>query len=184
MDAFEQLVSEILWMEGCWVRTSVKVELTKEEKKAIRRRSSPRWELDIVAYKGRDNLLRVVECKSYLDSRGVALRAFDGTDERGAQRYKLFSDEQLRSIVFDRLRLQFAESGACCPNAVVKLCLACGRIATDADREGLHRHFAENGWELWDEPWLRERLKSMSSRGYENQVSAVVAELLLRGKLE
>ena len=62
--------------------------------------------------------------------------------------------------------------------------MACGRIATDADREGLHRHFAEKGWELWDEPWLRERLKSMSSRGYENQVSAVVAELLLRGKLE
>ena len=31
MDAFEQLVSEILWMDGYWVRTSVKVELTKEE---------------------------------------------------------------------------------------------------------------------------------------------------------
>ena len=63
MDAFEQLVSEILWMDGYWVRTSVKVELTKKEKKAIGRPSSPRWELDIVAYSGRDNLLRVVECK-------------------------------------------------------------------------------------------------------------------------
>jgi hypothetical protein len=31
MDAFEQVVSEILWMSGFWVRTSVKVELTKEE---------------------------------------------------------------------------------------------------------------------------------------------------------
>ncbi len=28
MDAFEQVVSEILWMEGFWVRTSVKVDLT------------------------------------------------------------------------------------------------------------------------------------------------------------
>ena len=74
MDAFEQLVSEILWIEGHWVRTSVKVELTKEEKKIICRPSSPRWELDIVAYCGRDNVLRVVECKSYIDSRGVALR--------------------------------------------------------------------------------------------------------------
>jgi len=79
MDAFEQLVSEIIWMDGYWVRTSVKVELTKKEKKAIRRPSSPPWELDIVAYSGRDNLLRVVECESYLDSRGVALRAFDGS---------------------------------------------------------------------------------------------------------
>ena len=32
MDAFEQVVSEILWMDGYWVRTSVKVDLTKEEK--------------------------------------------------------------------------------------------------------------------------------------------------------
>jgi len=66
----------------------------------------------------------------------------------------------------------------------VKLCLACGRIATDADRAGLHKHFAERGWELWDEPWLREHLKRMSGRSYENQVSAVVAKLLLRGKVE
>ncbi len=184
MDAFEQIVSEILWMDGYWVRTSVKVDLTKEEKVLIGRPSSPRWELDIVAYSGRDNLLRVVECKSYLDSRGVALRAFDGSDTKFAERFKLFSDEQLRSVVFGRLRQQFAASGACAPDAPVKLCLACGRIASTADREGLHKHFAENGWDLWDEPWLRQRLQAMSERGYENQVSAVVSKLLLRGKVE
>jgi hypothetical protein len=183
-DAFEQLVSEILWLEGYWVRTSVKVNLTKEEKRKIGKPSSPRWELNIVAYGGRDNLLRVIECKSYLDSRGVVLSAFDGRDGKGTERYKLFVNEQLRSVVFERLRLQFAESGACAPNAEIKLCLACGRIATDADRIGLHKYFTENGWELWDEPWLRERLKRMSDQGYENQVSAVVAKLLLRGKVE
>lgn len=166
------------------VRTSVKVELTKDEKRQIGRPSSPRWELDIVAYSGCENLLKVVECKSYLDSRGVALRAFDGSDEKFADRYKLFSDDKLRTVVFQRLRLQFAESGACPSNPEVKLCLACGRIASDTDRTGLHKHFADKGWELWDEPWLRERLKRMSDQGYENQVSAVVAKLLLRGKVE
>jgi hypothetical protein len=35
MDAFEQVVSEILWTSGFWVRASVKVELTKEEKRLI-----------------------------------------------------------------------------------------------------------------------------------------------------
>ena len=171
-------------MDGYWVRTSVKVDLTKEEKVLIGRPSSPRWELDIVAYRGRDNLLRVVECKSYLDSRGVALRAFDGSDAKFAERFKLFSDEQLRSVVFGRLRKQFADSRACAPDQTVKLCLACGRIATDADREGLHKHFAEKGWELWDKAWLRQRLQAMSERGYENQVSAVLSKLLLRGKVE
>jgi hypothetical protein len=91
---------------------------------------------------------------------------------------------QLRTVVFERLRLQFTESGACRPSAEIKLCLACGRIASDADRAGLHKHFAEKGWGLWDEPWLRERLGRMSDQGYENQVSAVVAKLLLRGRVE
>jgi hypothetical protein len=30
--------------------------------------------------------------------------------------------------------------------------------------------FRGQGWELWDEPWLRERLRQMGDRGYENQV--------------
>src|ERR1700688_4970496 len=137
-------------MEGYWVRTSVKVKLTPAEKRQIDRPSSPRWELDIVAYSGRDNLLRIVECKSYLDSRGVALRAFDGSDSKFAERFKLFSDDKLRKVVFGRLRKQVAERGACAPDATVKLCLACGRVATAADREGLHKHFAEKGWDLWD----------------------------------
>lgn len=184
MDAFEQVVSEILWMDGYWVRTSIKVDLTKAEKVSIGRPSSPRWELDIVGYRGRDNTLLVVGCKSYLDSRGVALRAFDGSDSKFAERFKLFSGDNLRNVVFGRLCKQLVECGACAPDATVKLCLACGRIATTADREGLHEHFAEKGWDLWDEPWLREKLEIMSKRGYENQVSAVVSKLLLRGKVE
>jgi hypothetical protein len=184
MDVFEQVVSEILWIEGFWVRTSVKVDLTKEEKVRIGRPSSPRWELDIVGYGGRDNTLRVGECKSYLDSRGVALKAFDGTDTKSAERYKLFSDDNLRAVVFERLRQQLAECGACASDATVKLCLACGRIPTNADHEGLQKHFTQKGWELWNEKWLREKLQLMSERGYENQVSAVVAKLLLRGKVE
>lgn len=182
MDAFEHLVSEILWMEGFWVRTSVKIELTKNEKRGIGRPSSPRWELDIVAYSGRDNLLRVVECKSYLDSRGVTLRAFDGSAKQFAKRFKLFREKKLRSVVFKRLGKQFTDSGLCRPTPAVKLCLACGRIATDTDRAALHKHFTRKGWELLDEDWLRKRLRVMSESGYENQVSAVVAKLLLRNE--
>jgi hypothetical protein len=103
MDAFEQVVSEILWLEGYWVRTSVKVNLSNDEKRQIGRPSSPRWELDIVGYRGRDNSLQVVECKSFLDSPGVRASAFDGSNLKDAERYKLFNDSELRSIVFGRL---------------------------------------------------------------------------------
>jgi len=183
VDAFEQLVSEILWMEGYWVRTSVKVELTKEEKREIGRPSAPRWELDIVAYSGRDNLLRVVECKSYLDSFGVKATGFDGSKPKEARYYKLFNDSELRRVVFKRLRLQFAASGACRPDPEIRLCLACGKVY-ESGRTNLRAHFEAQGWDLWDERWLREKLKHMALLGYENQVSAVVAKLLLRGKAE
>ena len=183
MDSFEQVVAEILWREGYWVRTSLKVELTKEEKREIGLPSSPRWELDVVAYKASENALLVVECKSYLDNPGVKFHGFDGSNVKAASRFKLFNNPSLRGVVFNRLQLQLAQVGSCSPNPSVTLCLACGRIAGDLDRLRLKNHFAEQGWQLWDEFWLRDRLKSMASGGYENQVSAVVAKLLLRGTL-
>jgi hypothetical protein len=113
---------------------------------------------------------------------GVKLHGFDGSNDKSAKRFKLFTENKLRRVVLNRLRLQFAESGACRANAEVKLGLACGRIASDKDRADLHKHFARKGWELWDEPWLRDRLQRISDQGYENQVSAVVAKLLLRAR--
>ncbi|MGF6428357.1 hypothetical protein [Bradyrhizobium elkanii] len=184
MDSFEEVVAEILWREGYWVRTSVKVELTKDEKRQISLPSSPRWELDVVAYKAAQNSLLVVECKSYLDSPGVKMHGFDGTNEKAAGRFKLFNKSNVREVVFNRLRTQLTESGSCIANPSVALCLACGRIASESDRQMIKAHFAEQGWQLWDEYWLRDRLKDMAAGGYENQISAVVSKLLLRGRAE
>ena len=174
MNAFEQVVSDILRMEGYWVRNSVKVEINKEEKRKIDRHSSPRWELDVVAYSGSDNILRIVECKSYLDSPGVRLRGVDGSDPKESKRYKLFTDPTLYDVISNRLKIQFVESGACPSDARIKLCLACG----------LHTLFKGKKWDLWDEHWLRDRLEKMAEPdfGYEDQITAIVAKLLLRRK--
>jgi hypothetical protein len=180
MDAFEQLVSEILWMEGYWVRPSFKVELTKEEKRKIERPSSARWELDIVAYHVKKNTLYVVECKSYLDSVGVPAAAFSNADSDTAHRYKLFNEPTLRKVVFGRLCKQLVEAGACRKNPRVQLALACGKIKSDADRKKLHAHFKRKGWDLWDEDWLKTCVKRLANQSYENQVASVVAKLLLR----
>ena len=180
MDAFETVVSEILWRDGYWVQNSLKVDLTKEEKLAIGRPSTPRWELDIVAYSGRRNELLVVECKSYLDSFGVQFRAFDGTDEILAKRFKLFNDETLRDVVFKRLRLQLFEAGLINQNPTIKLVLVCGKIVRQKDRVLLRDHFGKSGWLIWDAEWLKDKLTSMSQGGYENSTVAVVSKLLLR----
>ena len=126
MDSFETLVGTLLEKDGFWVRTSVKVEITPEEKRKIGRPSSPRWELDLVAYKAKSNELLVVECKSFLDSPGVRARGLDGTDKKEGSRYKLFNDSVLRKTVLGRLVKQLVSSGACAPSPSVLLCLAAG----------------------------------------------------------
>lgn len=179
MDAFESLVSMLLRHDGYWTIPSFKVKLTKEEKRAIGRHSSPRWELDLVAYKGSTNEVLAVECKSFLDSTGVTFRNGKFEPEN---RYKLFNDEVLRSVVFKRLAKQLVETGATAASPKVTLCLAIGKTANRSDAEGLKRHFCDKRWRLFDVEWLRERLRLASQGGYENDVAFVVSKILLRDK--
>lgn len=178
MDAFEAVIAAILQRKGYWTLTSVKVELTKDEKRAIGRPSSPRWELDIVAYRARDNEVRVVECKSYLDSPGVDPAVFTGKKPAGEGRYKLFCDETLRSVVLSRLEKQLVAAGSCRPNPKVVLALAAGRIA--GNEKDLEAAFKKQGWDLMGPAEIRRELEALRDSGYENSVAAVVAKLLLR----
>ncbi|MDZ4685394.1 MAG: hypothetical protein SH850_10055 [Planctomycetaceae bacterium] len=180
MDAFEQVIASLLEREGFWVRSCVKVELTKLEKRKIGRHSSPRWELDLVAYHGGTNELRIVECKSYLDSGGVSMAAFDGTNATFANRIKLFNDDILRRVVFTRLRRQLVNSLACAPKPKMTLMLAAGRIASDSHRENLKKRFDDEGWILWDEEKIRTKLRALAEESYENAVASVAAKILVR----
>ena len=166
----------MLWLEGYWVRTSYKVNLTKEDKKRIGRPSSPRWELDVIAFNGKTRTLKVVECKSFFDSSGVKFCSLDRGN--GANRYKLFNDATLREVVLERLRSEMERY--CGSRLNIRLCLACGKVASERDRENLRSHFERNGWELFDKAWMQEKLLEMSNGGYENQAWAIVSKILLR----
>ena len=181
MDAFEAVVGEILHREGYWVQSPYRVDLTKQEKVEIGRPSSPRWELDIVAYKASLNQVLIVECKSYLDSPGVRFSGFDGSNPKVATRYKMFNDDTLRHVVQNRMTRQMSEAGLVSEAPDVKLALACGKIVSEYDRAQLQDHFDERGWLLWDKAWLQRRLERLSAEGYENSAVAVTAKLLLRG---
>jgi hypothetical protein len=180
MDAFESLAADIFWSEGYWVRTGVKVELTREEKIRIARPSSPRWEIDLVAYSPTSNEILALECKSYLDSGGVHAAHF-GEGSRYATRYKLFHDATLRETVLERLRLQMIEGGLCTSDARVHLGLVHAH-ATSQNAALLAEIFAANDWLLFGPEWICERLRRMSRGSYENSTAVVVAKLLQRGR--
>ena len=180
MDAFETVVQMLLEREGYWVRTSYKVALTKEDKRRIRRPSSPRWELDVVAYRGKSNELLVFECKSFLDSRGVCADDLIRSHRTGGGgTYKLFTERTTRTVVLRRLASALVHDGACRSRPRVRLGLVAGRIPAK-DRERLKRYFDEQNWELWDDSRLRSMLSVLSEGSYENHVAAVVAKLILR----
>src|SRR5438874_1506682 len=98
MDAFESLVSMLLRHDDYWTTPNFKVKLTPVDKARIQRTSCPRWELDLIAYKGSTNELLAVECKSFLDSTGVKFRNKKFEPE---SYYKLFSEPVLREVVLN-----------------------------------------------------------------------------------
>lgn len=177
MDAFESVAATLFELDGYWVRTSFKVELTKSEKRRIGRPSSPRWELDIVAYGARTNEVLSIECKSYLDSRGVTYESFI---DKKTTTLKLFRESTTRDVVLHRLYQQMLKDGLCRRGAKVRLCLFAGKIATEHDRKLVRQYFDDHGWMLFDETWILNRLKRLSEGGYQNQVAAVVTKMLLR----
>jgi len=179
MDAFESLMSMLLRHDGYWTIASFKVELTKSEKRQIERFSAPRWEIDLIAYRGSTNEVLAIECKSFLDSRGVV---FQKGEFSPAKRYKMFVDPVLRRVVLRRLAKQLVKTGACAIAPKVTLCMAAGKIAGGSDLAGLKKHFAAKRWRLFDDQWIRDHLLTASKQGYENDVAFVVSKLLLRGK--
>ena len=178
MDSFESIVKTIFENRGYWVKTSFKVNLSKEEKRKIGRPSSPRWELDVVAYKGGSGELLVIECKSYLDSPGVKSEGLKSGKYK--ERYKLFNEKTLREVVFSRLLAQLRELGSCRKNTKIKLCLAAGKVATDKDRVEISEYFKEKGWEFYSDEWIKSELVNLSQSGYENEVAIVATKLLTR----
>jgi hypothetical protein len=182
MDSFEQVVASILERRGYWARTSVKVDLETADKREIGRPSSPRWELDVVGYRGCDNSVLVLECKSFLDSPGVRSDTFAGKNAKDARKYKLFFEDTLRRVVLDRLARQLTDQGLCPTIPSVRLGLAAGKIY--GNEQALVRQFNDRGWDLWTPATIRVGLLALKDSKYENSVAAVVAKVLLRGSMD
>jgi hypothetical protein len=182
MDSFEQVVAGLLFREGYWVTQGFKVDLTKKEKARIKRPSCPRWEIDLLAFKGSTSELLAVECKSYLDSYGV--RASEIISQPiSKSRYKLFVDKTLRDTVLRRLSIQIHELGLTSSRVKPRLALAAGKIYSN-DTKKLEQHFSKHGWKLFNVSWLSEKLKLRSEDSYQDSVADVVSKLIFRNTAE
>jgi len=180
MNAFEDIIAQYLESEGYWVKQSVKVEITKEDKRKMGLPSMPRPEIDIVALNMKKNELILVEVKSYLDSPGVWYEAVAGKDkDYYNKRYKLFNDYKYRKIVTERLFEQYLVQGLINKRTKINYALAAGKIYSGA-QPLLEKYFSGNGWLLILPSKIKQKMRELASKGWEDNIATMTAKLLLR----
>ncbi len=177
MNAFEQIVAGLFNQDGYWTRLNYKVDLPKLYKANLGKPSLPRPEIDILAYRAVENRLVWVECKSYLDSRGVKIDFFIDKSNTNQTHYKVFTWPDYRKWVSKALVDQVEKQGLVLPNPKVDYCLVTGHIASEIDRVALHKYFEEHCWLLIDENQIKEKLQNLSEIGHEDDVADIVAKI-------
>lgn len=179
MDYFEGIIKTLLEHNGYWVRQSFKVNLTKEEKRDIGKHSIPRPEIDILAFKPEVNQVIAFEAKSFLDSPGVKVTDLEQSYNIPEGRYKLFTCENYRNIVFNRLRLDLIDLGMGTEDTKITLGLAAGNIYQSKSAE-VDDLFNRNGWEFFSPEDIRQQVTELASKGYENEPAIITAKILMR----
>jgi hypothetical protein len=170
MNAFEEIVKQYLEAEGYWVRPSVKVEISKDDKKAIGLPTMPRPEIDLVALNVRGNELLLVEVKSLLDSYGVWFESVSGEDPNPKYRkwFRLFNDNRFREIVTKRLREEYLNQGLINENTKINYALAAGKIHSSADESKIREYFSkqEEGWILFSPKDIKDKGRGIKGEGF------------------
>lgn len=202
MDSFEHIVSRIFAFQGYWVRPSAKVNLTTEDRMKIAEsaferdknenpqvhasleshrkaaRSLPRPEIDLLAYKPQEKIILAIECKSYINSIGVQAVGFQDKNHPDASRYKIFTRPIYREVVLERLRLDLLDDRSANSEDTIKLCLAYGKVKSEEDRDYIYQCFNSNGWGVFDERYLREKLVKMADSDYSNEILDIATKIL------
>ncbi|MFY1019240.1 hypothetical protein [Ectopseudomonas khazarica] len=179
MDYFENVIKTLLEGDGYWVRQSFKVNLTKEEKRQVGKHSIPRPEIDLLAYKPNENRLLAFEAKSFLDSSGVRLSCLSERHEIPEGKYKLFTCENYRKVVFKRLKLDLIECGMGNDSTEIVLGLAAGKVYQSKSAE-IKELFSQNSWLFWSPEDIRSKVIDLAKRGYENEPAIITAKILMR----
>lgn len=179
MDYFEGLIKTLLEHEGYWVRQSFKVNLTKQEKRDIGKPSIPRPEIDILAFKPEDNHLIAFEAKSYLDSPGVKLAALEEKYEVPEGRFKLFTCDNYRNIVFSRMKKDLVDLGMGTSKTKITLGLAAGNVY-QSRTDAIRTLCSSRGWAFLSPEDIREKVTDLAAKGYENEPSIITTKILMR----
>ena len=181
MDQFEAVIGTVLEHKGYWVRRGFKVNLTKADKKELKNRSMPRPEIDLLAFKPKENAIIAFEAKSFLNSPGV--KSADITNENldlpPEGRYKMFTSNKYRGKVLQQLKKDLIKDGLATKDTKIVLGLIAGNVCTGQEAT-LAKHMKKKRWEFWGPSDLKEHVQKLKKLNYENSPAIIVSKILLR----
>jgi hypothetical protein len=179
VNAFESIVKLYLEEEGYWVRQSVKAHISKEDKVALSLPSMPTPEIDLVALNVKKNELLLVEAKSLLGSYGVYYEAIADEKDELAERYRLFTNGKFREVVTKALREEYLERGLINEKTKINYALAAGHIHS-GNEPSIAKYFSDNGWKLFTPEQIKEKVRQLSTKGWEDDLITMTAKLILK----
>jgi hypothetical protein len=179
MDHFENIVRLLLEKEGYWVISSFKVNLTKEEKAATGKHTIPRPEINLIAYRPKDGYVLALEVYSYLDSTGVSVDKLAERHDLTSGRFKLFTSEKYRNIVFNRLSNDLIERGYLASKIPIKLGLVAAKVKNGTDADVLDYMVKEDLF-YWSPKMIKDKIIPLAKDGYENEALYIVTKILMR----
>lgn len=179
MDAFEEIVGQLLEEEGFWVRHSVKINLTKDEKVKIGKPTVPRPEIDLVIYSIPHKKVYLLEVKSFLDSPGVKVDAVTDDNEVRDGSYKLLTSQIYRETLVARLKEDWGQNGVIEKDVQFSFGLVAGKVHQNKENE-LRDYFDKKGWFFWGPSIIKDKIIKLANKGYENNVMIITSKMINR----
>lgn len=181
MDQFERLVATLLEADGYWVRQSHRIKLTSEEKAEIEsHHTSPRVEIDLIAYKPATNDLQIIEVKSFHDSdSGVTCSDIDGTNSNSDKKYPLVRNPARRELTQRLVLRDLQDQGLVTSTAVPSYCLVLGK-ASPGESNKIRNYLLSIMWRYWGPEDIKARLQKLAKTGYRDDLVYFTAKSLLR----
>ena len=163
MEKFENIVSTLLEAEGFWVRCAFKVNVTLEEKRQVGKQSSPRPEIDMLAFHLGRNEVLALDVKAFLDSPGVKLAHLQEEHEVPAGRHKLFTSERYRTIVLARLLQDLITAGMANAQTQVRLGMVVGKV-NQGQSEAIRELIEAKDWLFWSPDDIKQKVLARTER--------------------
>ena len=185
MEKFENTVSTLLEAEGFWVRRGFKVNVTLEEKRQVGKQSSPRPEIDMLAFHFGRNEVLALEVKDFLDSPGVKLAHLLEEHEVPAGRHKLFTSDRYRTIVLARLLQDLIAAGMANAQTQVRLGMVVGKV-NQGQSEAIRELIEAKGWLFWSPDDIKKKVTARTERANDPapRAAAVAAAAATQAEAE